>query len=109
MGSQYDSELHRYIIGETRVDGFKSQWLLDWEQWQKDNPSTLKHKPAVKAPKPRVRYVAKHDYSGKIRQRLLRTQRKEKGLCTKCGSIPLPEMKSCGNCLEKQRELRAAA
>lgn len=55
MSSQYDSELHKFVIGETRVDGWKSQWKMDLEQWQKDNPSQLRPKPVVKAkaPKPR--------------------------------------------------------
>lgn len=54
--SQYDSELHRFVIGETRVDGFKSQWLLDWEQYLADEAAKRKIKSAkpvkVRAPRP---------------------------------------------------------
>lgn len=59
--SQYDRELHLYIIGERRAegDGFKSPWKLDLEQWQKDHPSQLRPKPVVKAKTPKPRYKAK--------------------------------------------------
>jgi len=54
--SQYDAELHRYIIGEIRAegDGFKSPWKLDFEQYmkeQKAKPKSPRHIKAAKAPK----------------------------------------------------------
>ena len=84
----------------------KSQWLMDFEKYLAEQPAKPRIKLVVKAPKPRG---PRYDYSGKERQRLLRAKRRDQGLCTKCGRIPEPDMKSCANCLDKKRAERLAA
>jgi hypothetical protein len=77
----------------------KSQWLLDFEQYMKDQAAKPKlNRPATPVAPRKPSGPRKHDYSGKVRGRLLRAKRKEQGLCTKCGDTPLPNMMQCAKC-----------
>lgn len=37
-----NQDLHRYVIGELRVDGFKSQWRIDLERGRAEEEAAEK-------------------------------------------------------------------
>lgn len=101
MPEQIDhKEMHRYVMGEIRNDGWKSQWLLDLEGWIREEKIRT---PPV--PKPIFRVVPrtppvkaqKKAYPNERRAKL-----KAQNLCRDCMKPAAHYRSYCQACLDKR-------
>jgi hypothetical protein len=103
-------DFHKFIIGETRVDGFVSEWKRDFLAYMANKPAPRIMAPKVAAvvvKKPRGpkkdRRLEQNAYQRKRRLKLL-----AKGLCVDCGKHPSGEKNTvCPQCrvVRSAREL----
>src|SRR5438270_14091888 len=115
--SQYGAELHKFIIGDKRTDGWKSPWRIKLERDMAEDAA--KPRPIVKAKQIQVRQIERTyaDMASRreiVRKSLLkrRTKLKAEGICVDCGKGKAKEGRtSCGLCLkaryERQKRKRA--
>ena len=98
MSQDYtERDLHRFVMGEIRTDGWKSEWRKDFER--RNAEAHAKPKPLYPdAPRPAF------DQAAYMRSR--RAELMEMGLCIDCRK-PANGYRQCEECLEKRaRQLR---
>jgi len=117
--SWYATELHKFVIGDIRTDGWKSDWRREQERRRAEEMGERKFvrmpeiKIVQKKPRPSRAKTPKNPgftrsgvpsgmsnvESNRYRRRMWRSQ----GLCGGCGTAPaLNSLYSCGSCLERK-------
>lgn len=91
------SELHKFVIGEIRTDGWKSDWRKNLEAPRETNRPVA----VVRANNPRRRNRGTFDSVSYMRRR--RQEMKDKGICVDCGENPVrPGRLTCVGCGAKR-------
>lgn len=98
-----ESELHKYIVGETRVDGWKSQWRRDLEAYRAAPKVEVRVMLTVR-PEARVRKLPGL-FNNCAYAHKRRAERKAQGICVDCGNAPAIAGKlNCEPCQLKRNE-----
>jgi hypothetical protein len=106
MSEQRDYD--RYLKGDLRVDGFKSEWRKDFEAYRERAPAIVRAVvPVAKAPTGKRTYTPRGQGApGCEYMRKRRAEMKAKGICTDCSKTPAREGRlTCEPC-QKTRTAR---
>lgn len=115
--SWYETEIHKFVIGEIRTDGWVSDWRREQERRRKEEmgkrvfvrmPEIKIVRPKKARPsraKPRPGFTGMGVPTGMTNveyNKYLRRLRRSQGMCGSCGAIALKGSYSCAACLEKK-------